>query len=55
MSELIGYWLINEAIIVGVIWLIGGIEMDTKTVIGTIVGMSIFITILMCGAYLICK
>lgn len=53
MKALLGYWLTTEAIIILVTIVIGGMEMDAKCVAGMILLMSVFITMLLFGAYLI--
>ena len=52
MTALLGYWLICEAIIILVTVLIGGMEFDFKAIVGEILLISIFFTMMCIGSYL---
>lgn len=52
MTALLGYWLICEAIIILVTVLIGGMELDFKAIVGEILLISIFFTMMCIGSYL---
>lgn len=52
MKPLLGYWLICEAIIIFITIVIGGMELDTKAIVGEILVVSVFFTMLCIGSYL---
>lgn len=52
MRALLGYWLVCEAITIFVTVVIGSSELDAKIIVGIILFMSIFFTMLCVGCYL---
>ena len=50
MSKLIGFWLIMEAVII-----ICSCDLEWKSQVKVIVLMSVFVTMIMSGAYLIAR
>ena len=52
MKPLLGYWLICEAIIIFITIVIGGMELDPKAIVGEILVVSVFFTMLCIGSYL---
>lgn len=52
MKEMVGYWVIGEALIIFITALIGGMELDAKAIVGEIIFVSIFFTLLFVGSWL---